>query len=62
MRRLCAALAALTALTVNGALQPINERVQDLLSKMTVDEKVAQLFYGGAPTSKRWKTPERSIL
>jgi hypothetical protein len=52
MRRLSVALAALMGLPIRGALQPINERVQDLLSNMTVDEKVAQLFYGSAPTGK----------
>ena len=29
---------------------PINQRVAELLANMTVEEKIAQLWYGGAPT------------
>lgn len=42
---------AIASLRVSLGSDPIDVRVASLLANMTVDEKVAQLFYGGQPSS-----------
>ena len=52
MARLQVATAlAIASLRVSLGAGPIDDRVASLLANMTVEEKVAQLFYGGQPSS-----------
>ena len=50
MASLLIGLMVFIALPASADLSPINQRVTELLSNMTVEEKIAQLFYGGAPS------------